>query len=162
MVFQVYRCHSYASDLKGTGKNIVKVGNKMIEGITAISIWELVKHARIWITNLTKAKAARKRESVDALRKVIIAARRTRVYTRQLIETKKRSHKIENELAVLWTELSFALEDIGLKKLAKKCMISGKHWADPESYDTEYLKKADIGLESMEKLASNLLKSIKR
>ncbi len=132
----------------------------MIEVVTAISLWELVKHAGAWVANLKRAKDERKKESVEALRRVIIAARQTSVYTRQLRDTGARSHQVERELASLWTELSFALEDLGIAKLAKRCRIKGKQWADPDKTDQEYLEKADVGLERMEQLADELLREI--
>lgn len=132
----------------------------MIEVVTAISLWELVKHAGSWVVNLQRARRSRKEESVDALRKVVVAARHTAVYARQLQDTGKRSHSKEEELAVLWTELSFALEDLGMDKLAKRCRIKGKEWADPDSMDGAYLEKADTGLERMELLANGLLKEL--
>lgn len=132
----------------------------MIEILTGISLWELVKHTGSWLSNLRRAKETRKKESVEALRKVVIAARRTSVYMRQLQETGHRTHEIEAELAVLWTELGFALQDLGVDKLAKRCYIKGRQWADPNQMDKDYLEKADVGLEKMEQLANELLLEI--
>lgn len=134
----------------------------MFEIVTAISVWELVKHTGSWVTNLKRAKDSRKKESVDALRKVVVAARKTAVYMRQLKDTGTRSHPIESEISTLWTELGFALQDLGIHKLAKRCQIKGKHWADPRQADSEYLEKADVGLERMEQLANHLLREIGR
>ena len=61
---------------------------------------------------------------------------------------------------MLWTELGFALEDLGITKLAKRCRIKGKHWADPTKTDKEFLEKADVGLERMEQLANEVLREI--
>jgi len=133
----------------------------MFEVVTAISLWELVKHTGAWVVNLKRAKDARKKESVEALRKVVIAARKTSVYMRQLKDTGKRSHRTESELSTLWTELGFALEDLGISKLAKRCRITGKHWADPVQMDKEFLAKADVGLEKMEQIANEVLREIK-
>ncbi|MGZ8982474.1 MAG: hypothetical protein ACXW11_00800 [Methylotenera sp.] len=132
----------------------------MIEILTGISLWELVKHTGRWLSNLKRAKDTRKKESIEALRKVVIAARKTSVYMRQLQETGSRSHETEAELAVLWTELSFALQDLGVTKLAKRCYIKGKQWADPSQMDKDYLEKADVGLEKMELLANEVLLEI--
>lgn len=134
----------------------------MLELVSAISIWELVKHTGSWISNLKRAKSARKLESIIALRKVILAARKTSVYVRQLHETGRQTHQTEAEIAVLWTELGFALEDLGIGKLAKRCRISGKHWANPSQSDLQFLEKANIGLASMEQLANELLREIKK
>ncbi len=132
----------------------------MIEIITAISLWELIKHTSAWVTNLKRAKETRKQQSVNALRKVVIAAQKTAIYMRLLQEGGKQSLEAEAELATLWTELSFALQDLGIDKLAKRCLIKGKQWANPTQLDKAFLDKADVGLEKMEQLANQLLSEI--
>lgn len=132
----------------------------MIEIITAISLWELVKHAGNWVANLKRAQGARKKESIAALRKVIIAADRTAVYLREIRDTGKRSHRIEDELAQLWTELGFALEDLGIERLAQRCRINGKQWAKPDEMDQAYLRKAHLGLLRIEAMAREVLNDI--
>lgn len=132
----------------------------MLEIVTAISLWELTKHASRWIANLQRARIERKRQSVQALRKVIIAARKTTVYLRQLKETGTRSHAAEAELSTLWTELGFALKDLGMEALSRRCHIKGKEWADPTEMDPLYLAKADVGLARMEQLAIEILHDI--
>ncbi|MEE9332217.1 MAG: hypothetical protein V3U89_08310, partial [Methylophilaceae bacterium] len=127
-----------------------------------ISLWELIKHTTIWIANLKRAKNARKEESVDALRKVVIAAQQTTVYVRQLRDTGQQSHTKEAQLAERWTELSFALEDLKVSKLAKRCLINGKQWADPSSMSKDFLLKADAGLDRIEQLANLMLATLKR
>ncbi|HSR02220.1 MAG TPA: hypothetical protein VLM20_05440 [Methylophilaceae bacterium] len=44
-----------------------------------------------------------------------------------------------------------------MPKLAKRCSINGKQWADPKSMYKEFLDKASAGLDRIEKLASHLL-----
>ncbi len=134
----------------------------MIELVTAISLWELVKHSSRWVVNLQRAKHQRKKESVKALQQVIVAARKTAVYMRQLDETGKQSHRAEAELAVLWTELGFTLDELGIDKLAKRCRIKGKQWQDPATMDKEYLNKADVSLVRMEQIANEVLRDINR
>jgi hypothetical protein len=130
--------------------------------ISSSQLWEILKHAGSWLANLGRASRERKEQSVRAVRNVITASRETAVYVRQLKETGKRNHATEAHLSVLWTELSFALEDIGISKLAKRCHINGKHWADPDHYDREFLQKADVSLDRMEKLANQILIQIRR
>ena len=60
---------------------------------------------------------------------VIVAARETSVYVRQINDTGRQDHTKEGNLAVRWTELGFLLGDLGLKKLAKRCDIKGRYWA---------------------------------
>ena len=132
----------------------------VFEIVTTVSLWELVKHASSWVRNLQNAKDERKKESKAALRKVILAARKTGMYTSKLAKGGDRSLVTEEELSLLWTELSFDLDDLGLDKLAKRCRIKGKHWSDPDDSDKDYLKKADVGLERMEQLANKLLREI--
>ncbi len=123
-------------------------------------LWDLIKNASRWLANLRRANQERQNASKDALRKVIIAARRTAVYIRQLNDTEKRHYQTEAELATLWTELSFALDDLNVHKLAKRCLINGKQWADPNSMSKAFLTKADAGLARVEQLASQLLANL--
>ena len=129
----------------------------MADLLTPSAIWALIKNASQWLVNLRRANKNRQLESIAALRKVILAARKTAVYVRQLDDSKLRHYPTEDELARLWTELSFELEDINVPKLAKRCSINGKQWADPKSMDKEFLDKADAGLDRIEQLASHLL-----
>jgi hypothetical protein len=123
----------------------------------ANTLYQLLKHGYNWLSNLSRAKAARKQESITALRRVITASRETAVYLRQYTEHKKRDYKVERSLTLLWTELGFALDDLGLTKLAKRCQVTGKHWSDPSYYQEDFLAKADISLDRMERLAKELL-----
>lgn len=133
----------------------------MIEVLSPVALWDLIKNASRWLVNLRRASESRQEASIDALRKVVIAARKTAVYMRQLNDTSKRDYKTEADLAALWTELSFALDDLKVHKLAKRCLINGKQWADPTSMSEEFLAKADVGLDRVEQLASQLLASLK-
>jgi hypothetical protein len=128
--------------------------------ISDISLWALFRHLGSWLGNLSRARQQRKRESIEALRAVVVAARHTQAYLRQLEDTGQRNHATEANLAGLWTELGFRLNDLGLTKLAKRCDIRGRYWADPNILDADFLQRADIGLERMEQLARQLLAEI--
>ena len=130
--------------------------------ITDISLWELIKHLKQWLTNLNRASNARQRQSIEALRAVVIAARHTQAYVRLLNDTLNQDHAREAKLSEMWTELGFRLTDLGLSKLAKRCDIKGRYWADPDQFDSEFLQKADVGLERMEQLARQMLAQIER
>ena len=118
---------------------------------------ELFRHLRAWLANLQRASAARKRESLAALRAVVMAARHTQVYLRRLRQDGGQDHATEANLAGMWTDLGFRLQDLGLTKLAKRCDINGRYWADPEQFDDAFLREADAGLQRMERLARQLL-----
>jgi hypothetical protein len=128
--------------------------------ISDISLWALFKHLGSWLGNLSRARQQRKRESIEALRAVVVAARHTQAYLRQLEDTGQQNHATEANLAGLWTDLGFRLNDLGLTKLAKRCDIRGRYWADPKILDADFLQRADIGLERMEQLARQLLAEI--
>jgi hypothetical protein len=130
--------------------------------ITDISLWELVKHLKQWLLNLRRAGSKRKLQSIRALRSVIVATRHTRVYVRQLHDSSQQSHTTEAELSIKWTNLGFELHDLGLNKLAKRCEISGRYWANPGQFDADFLQKADVGLERMEQLARQMVADIAR
>ena len=134
----------------------------MIIEVPQSSWLALFTHLKKWATNLRRAKLARKAESTEALQDVNRAVRKTAVYLRQINRRGQRAEEKEEELSLLWTNLGFKLEELKLSSLARKCQISGKHWSDPEHYSPEFLQKADVSLESIEKLALVLLQEIKR
>jgi len=112
--------------------------------------------------NLDRAGDARKRRSVEALRRLVTAARQTAVYIRQLRDDGPRDHEFERRLAALWTELGFELQDLGLDRLADKCRMRGRHWSDPGRYDRAFLDKAAASLEQIERSALAILDEIAR
>lgn len=130
--------------------------------LTDISLWELIKHLKQWLTNLNRASNERQRQSIEALRAVVVAARHTQAYVRRLNDTARQDHSQEAKLSEMWTELGFRLDDLGLAKLAKRCDIKGRYWADPARFDSEFLQKADVGLERMEQLARQMLVQFER
>ena len=91
---------------------------------------------------------------------MVVAARHTQVYLRRLHETARPSHAEESRLAGTWTELGFRLQDLGLTKLAKRCDINGRYWADPGQFDDGFLRQADASLQRMEQLARRLIADI--
>lgn len=133
-----------------------------MELISSKTLYALFRHGQQWLGNLRRARQGRIEESVQALRKVITASRETAVYLRQLKQTRQPDHQVERHLTRLWTELGFALQDLGIDKLAKRCQITGARWADPDRFDQVFLDKADVSLERMEKLASQLLAEVRR
>lgn len=122
----------------------------------------LLSHLKKWLSNLSRAGEARKQASKQALREVIKAVRETTVYMRSPREGGDKSIDRERQLSLLWTELAFQLEDLGLHKLAKRCHITGQYWADPESLDEDFLKEAGARLTDIERLAHTSLNSLKK
>ncbi|EAU53741.1 hypothetical protein [Mariprofundus ferrooxydans] len=116
----------------------------------------IISHAKKWLTNLRRAKESRKEESKEAIRAVITAIRKTTLYLRQA-EQEGKSYEREEGLSMEWTRLSFKLEDLGLKDLARKCMLKGKYWADPKTIDSKTLERAEMKLSEVEALAASLL-----
>jgi len=113
----------------------------------------LLTHLKKWVSNLRRASKQRKLESKSALRDVIKAVRKTTVYARSLKQGEKPFLTQESELSLLWTELSFKLDDLDLAKLAKRCHITGIYWSDPSQLDSDFLDKAEVGLADIERLA---------
>jgi len=131
-----------------------------MDNISAELLWGIFKNVRSWLANLNRAGNDRKRESIIALRGIITASRETAVYIRQVKAYGKQDYATENHLSLLWTELGFALEDLKINKLAKKCQIKGKHWSNPDHYDQDFIEKADVSLDRMEQLAREILHHI--
>lgn len=130
--------------------------------ISASLLWDIFKHVRSWLANLNRASEDRKQQSIKALRNIISASRETAVYIRQMNDNGSRDHATEKQLSLLWTELSFSLDDLGISALAKRCNIKGKHWANPDHYDANFINKADVSLDRMERLAQEILLELKR
>lgn len=121
----------------------------------------IITHVKKWVTNLIRAKSERKKQSKEALRAVIRAVRETTIYLRNLREGGQKSIDRERELSLLWTELSFRLEDLGLKKLANRCSLKGRYWADPAAFNKTFLNRIEIRLSDIEQLAYASLKEFK-
>lgn len=132
--------------------------------VLSVSDWiTIITHVKKWVTNLLRAKSERKRESKEALRAVIKAVRETTIYLRILREGRQQSIAIEKKLSLLWTELSFRIDDLDLNKLANRCSILGRYWADPTAFTKDFLDSVDIDrLLDIEKLAYTSLKDLKK
>lgn len=131
-----------------------------MELLTRPMLWALLKHVKQWLTNLNRANQERQAQSVAALRSVIVASRNTAIYLRQLQDTGQPCHQREAALCEQWTRLGFALSDLGLGTLAKRCEIKGRYWAEPQQFDHDFLQKADVGLARMEQLARQMLRQV--
>lgn len=92
----------------------------------------------------------------------LLKQRETSVYNRHTNNKEQLGHQAESHISVLWTDLGLSLEGLGIPKLAKRCEVVGKHWSDPAHFDCDFLKKADISLEKMERMARVLLVEINR
>lgn len=108
-----------------------------------------------WMRGLGRASGERKTECLAAIDAVIVATRRTQAYSRTR-DDGGLDPKTEESLAILWTKLGLKLEKLKVKKLAKRCDIKGKYWADPKQFSSEWLAQADVGLEAVGKLARQL------
>ncbi len=124
------------------------------------NLWDLLKHVKSWLINLERAGDARKKESVEALRSVLSAVRETESYLRRL-RLEGRDQNKEDQLSILWTELSYKLHDLGLEKLEKKCFMKGKYWSDRDKYSDKDFDKYGISLELIEHIVKKQLKTIK-
>lgn len=130
--------------------------------MTAVEWLDLLTHVKQWVSNLLRARTKRKAESKKALRSVLLAVRETEIYVRKLKEGGKKSIKAEEKLSMRWTNLSFLLEDLKLEKLAKRCEIKGRYWANPSRYDSDFLNKAGTRLPEVERVAVLALAEIDR
>ena len=128
--------------------------------LSATELRNLLTHIVRWLANLGRANDERKKASVAAVREVILVARRTATYLRHVEQTGQQDVRQEQDLAERWTRLGFAMHDLGLGKLAKRCDIRGRAWADPQQFNREFLEKADVSLESIERLATQAMKDV--
>lgn len=128
--------------------------------LSAKELLSIINHVKQWVGNLRRAKQQRKEESKKALRAVISAVRETTVYLRSLKEGGKKSIAKEERLSLKWTQLAFALEDLGLNKLAARCTIKGRYWANPAEFDPDLLERAGMRLSDIETLAQKSLQEL--
>lgn len=128
--------------------------------LDAADLKTLFSHIARWLANLGRANAARRQASIAAVREVILVARRTATYLRHVEQTGRQDVQQEQDLAERWTRLGFAMQDLGLAKLAKRCDIRGRAWADPAQFTPEFLQQADVSLESIERLAAQALRDV--
>ena len=133
----------------------------MSETVAAAKLlYTLINHVKTWLNNLGRAGEQRKAESLNAVNAVILAVRKTNVYYRAR-KSGISDHIVEAELAVCWTALSFELDRLELKALAKKCDVTGRYWSVPTSYSKEWLTEASIGLDVIEQLARRVKTEIR-
>ena len=92
----------------------------------AAELKTLLTHITRWLVNLGRANDARKQASITAVREVILVTRRTATYLRHVEQTGQQDVQQEQDLAERWTRLGFAMQDLGLGKLAKRCDIRGR------------------------------------
>ncbi len=133
--------------------------------VIAISAGEwlaIIIHAKKWVRNLLRARSERKRASRAALRSVIRAVRETMLYMRSLREGGAQKIAAERKLSLLWTDLAFALEDLGLDKLAERCNLRGRYWADPALFDADFFDQAGQRLADIEALALESLHGLEK
>ncbi len=121
--------------------------------MSASELISVLTHVKRWISNLRRAGKERKAESRKALRSVILAVRETQIYIRHIKDGGRKSIKTERTLSLRWTELSFELEDIGLVRLANRCRVTGKYWANPDGIDHAFLHELADKLTEIEKLS---------
>ncbi len=131
---------------------------KEVLGKAAISAF--MTHIERWISNLKRAGKKRKQESQACLKRVILAVRKTAVYCRSLKEGRNINYDKETEIAMEWTRLGIELEQLKLTNLAKKCRVKGWYWENHFRYDKDFLSKAQISFEQVERQASKLLREL--
>ena len=130
----------------------------MIEHASTSCLLSLGKFVLQWLQGLNRASGERKAECIKALDRVIAATRETQRYCTERDCGRVDSHK-EGQLAGMWTDLSFELDRVGVKKLAKRCDVKGRYWGargSSEKFSEEWLNQADITLESVSRLARRI------
>lgn len=122
----------------------------------AVFYWEVAKHLKTWVTNLRRAKEDRKKESVEALRQVIIASRGMRIYINEWNEG-VRDYSREKQLSEEWTTLGFLVRDLGLKDLSAKCDALAVKLTMIDQVSKETIEKTREALVSIEERAQDIL-----
>lgn len=121
--------------------------------------YEMIEGVFEWLKSLDSTSEKKRKDSVDALRSVVLAIRETSNY---LNSKDTNNYIIEKKLSNSWTELSFKLKDLDMSMLAKKCFLKGKYWSNPEDYNSKNISQSVISLDMMEHLATKQLKAIEK
>lgn len=130
------------------------------EVATKAAVSALTTHIIKWVTNLGRAGDSRKLESRVCLERVILAVRKTAIYCRSLDSGQDINYQTEAEISMEWTSLAIELDRLKLQKLAKKCRVKGWYWENQGRFDEEFLSKAQISFETVERIAAQLLSEI--
>jgi len=113
-----------------------------------------------WIKGIANRSEERKAEVRAALRQVVVAVRETSAYIAHLEEGGARSHQRDAQLAATWETLHQELRAVGVNGLAKRCYVKGRIWARDRTLTDEYVARADVKLEAVERLANAALAKV--
>jgi hypothetical protein len=114
------------------------------------------------LTGLLK-DARTKRRLMDergqrAIEAILSAVNETRLYINFLSRSNTRDPDREQELSRLWTRAGAALRGID-NELARRALLKGEYWIDPDQWDDERVRETRIGLEEVMRDANALLNS---
>lgn len=121
----------------------------------------LAKGILDWLTRLAKTSGEEKKKCLTAVEEVVGAVRRTEAYCRAR-DAGHTDIRTEGDLAEMWTRIGYSLRSVGATALAKRCDVKGRYWANPEKFSDEWWDAADIGLDSVEKLAHQIRLQVER
>ncbi len=125
----------------------------------ALVYWEVAKHLKTWVTNLKRARDSRKKESIEALRQVVVSSRGMRIYINEWSEG-VRHYSSEIALSEEWTKLSYLLKDLDLKDLANKCDELAVKLTKIDSTNNETVEKTREALVNIEDRAKEILDEV--
>ncbi len=105
---------------------------------------------------IREGKRKRNEETDRALFALYTALCETRSYVSDLRRRKKRSHKREHSIALLWHNAAVPLRQID-RDLAARCSLKGSYWLEPETWNDALIEKNRIGLDTVFQEARELL-----
>jgi len=107
----------------------------MIEAAQLVSIFNGIIR---WLRAIGEAQEKRTAASNQALSRIYTAANETKAYIADL-RSGESDRKRERQLSSLWGDAGIALMQLD-RDLARKCLIKGEYWADPESWSERWLR----------------------
>jgi len=119
--------------------------------------WGFLINGLIQVLGIIRTNRHQERELTDrALISIYAASNETRFYLQSLQRGKERNLEKENSLSHLWVNASTCIRHFD-PDLARRCMLKGEYWKNPDQWTVAEINDARIGLNDVFKAAKDIL-----
>ncbi len=124
----------------------------------------IAKPANSWFKSLSKRKNQLNEREIEAIKAFYEAVNETRIYVNKLNKPDPSKNnnifigdKVEEEkLSRLWTTASYKIQNFS-KDLAKRCLIKGDYWTNPDGWSDNDIIEKRIEIDRMFEDAQKLI-----
>jgi len=124
----------------------------------------IVKPANSWFESLKNRKDHLNEKEIEAIKSFYEAVNETRIYVNKLNKldpSKTRGIFVgdkdeEEKLSRLWTAASYKIQSFS-KDLAKRCLIKGDYWTNPDEWSDNDITESRIEIDRMFEDAQKLI-----